>query len=280
MKQDDAKRLKQLVVDQALDIQMLKHLSEGKWQALPGSERRLSRFAPKFGVSERRACMVIDQPRTSEQFDAKPRTDEAALEKRILQFARAKPRYGYCRIGLLLREEGWCAGLSRVFHQWQPEGLKVPVQHRTKRRLGPSANGSHRRRADVLNDVWSWDFVCDRTVSGSQLRWLSVVDEYAREWLALKVDRRITSENVIDTLSELFAMRGVPRHTQSDNGPEFIAQTLRRWLTQVGVGTLYIDPGSPWQNGYAKSFHGRFRDELLAMEIFEGVRGARSLAAS
>ena len=128
--------------------------------------------------------------------------------------------------------------------------------------------------------MWCWDFVFDRTVSGSQLKWLSVVDEYTRERLALKVDRGITSEDVIDTLSELFAMRGVPRHIRGDNGPEFIAQTLGRWLKQVGVGTLYIEPGSPWENGYAESFHGRLRDEFLAMEIFEGVRDARSLTAS
>ena len=120
----------------------------------------------------------------------------------------------------------------------------------------------------------------DRTASSSQLKWLSVVDEYTRECLALKVDRDITSENVIDTLSELFAMRGVPRHIRSDNGPEFIAQTLRRWLKRVGVGTLYIEPGSPWENGYAESFNGRLRDEFLAMEIFEGVRDARSLTAA
>ena len=120
----------------------------------------------------------------------------------------------------------------------------------------------------------------DRTASGSQLKWLSVVDEYTRECLALKVDRGITSENVIDTLSELFAMRGVPRHIRSDNGPEFIAQTLGRWLKQAGVDTLYIEPGSPWENGYAESFNGRLRDEFLAMEIFEGVRDARSLTAS
>jgi len=223
---------------------------------------------------------VIDQPRSSQRFAAKPRTDEVPLVKRMLQLARAKPRYGYRRIGWLLREEGWRAGLSRVFRLWQREGLKVPVKKRKKRRLGSSVNGCHRRRAGAPNDVWCWDFVFDRTVSGSQLKWLSVVDEYTRECLALKVDRGITSENVIDTLSELFAMRGVPRHIRSDNGPEFIAQTLRRWLKQVGVGTLYIEPGSPWENGYAESFHGRLRDEFLAMEIFEGVRDARSLTVS
>ena len=223
---------------------------------------------------------MVDQPRSSQRFKAKPRTDEPPLVKRMLQLARSKPRYGYRRIGWLLREEGWRAGLSRVFRLWQREGLKVPVKKRKKRRLGSSANGCHRRRAESPNDVWCWDFVFDRTASGSQLKWLSVVDEYTRECLALKVDRGITSRDVIDTLAELFAMRGVPRYIRSDNGPEFIAQTLRHWLKLVGVGTLYIEPGSPWENGYAESFHGRFRDEFLAMEIFEGVRAARTLTAA
>ena len=198
----------------------------------------------------------------------------------MLQLARARPRYGYRRIGWLLREEGWRAGLSRVFRLWQREGLKVPVKKRKRRRIGTSANGCHRRRAEGPNDVWCWDFVYDRTVSGSQLKWLSIVDEYTRECLALKVDRGITSEDVIDTLSELFAMRGVPKHIRSDNGPEFIAHALRRWLGQVGVDAMYIEPGSPWENGYAESFHGRLRDEFLAMEIFDGVRDARALTAS
>jgi len=223
---------------------------------------------------------VVDQPRSSQRFKAKPRTDEAPLVKRMLQLARARPRYGYRRIGWLLREEGWRAGLSRVFRLWQREGLKVPVKKRKRRRIGTSANGCHRRRAEGPNDVWCWDFVYDRTVSGSQLQWLSIVDEYTRECLALKVDRGITSEDVIDTLSELFAMRGVPRHIRSDNGPEFIAHALRRWLGQVGVDAMYIEPASPWENGYAESFHGRLRDEFLAMEIFDGVRDARTLTAS
>lgn len=124
------------------------------------------------------------------------------------------------------------------------------------------------------------DFVYDRTVSGSQLKWLTVVDEYTRECLALKVDRGITSEDVIDTLSELFAMRGVPKHIRSDNGPELIAHALRRWLGQVGVDAMHIKPGSPWENGYAESFHGRLRDKFLAMEVIDGVRDARGPVAS
>ena len=135
--------------------------------------------------------------------------------KRMLQLVRAKPRYGYRRIGRLFRKEGWRAGLSRVFRLWQREGLKVPVKRGKKRRLGSSANGCHRRRAEAPNDVWCWNFVFDRTASGSQLKWLSVVDEYTRECLALKVDRGITSENVIDTLSELFTRCAVCRGTSA-----------------------------------------------------------------
>ena len=156
----------------------------------------------------------------------------------------------------------------------------MPGKKRERCRRGSSVNGCHRRRAEAPKESWCCDFVFDRTTSGSQLKWLSVVDEYTRECLALKVARGITSEDVIDTLSELFAMRGVPKHIRSDNGPEFTAQALRRWLELVGVGTLSIEPGSPWENGYAESFPGRFRDGFLAMEILEGIRDARSLTAS
>ena len=234
----------------------------------------------KFGVSERRACKVLGQPRSSQRFKGKPREDEGPLVKRMLELARSLPRFGYRRIGRLLRREGWRAGQSRVFRLWQREGLKVPVKKRKKRRLGTIENGCHRRRAAGPNDVWCWDFVFDRTASGSPLKWLSIVDEYTRECMALRVDRGVTSEDVIDTLAELFAIRGVPNHIRSDNGPEFIADALRQWLDRVGVETLYIEPGSPWENGYAESFHSRFRDEFLAMEIFDSIRDAQALTAT
>jgi putative transposase len=179
-----------------------------------------------------------------------------------------------------LAAEGWHAGLGRVFRLWRREGLKVPQKRRKRRRLGTSANACDRRRAMHRDDVWCWDFVFDRTSSGSQLKWLSIVDEHTRECLALKVARSITSEDVIDTLAELFAMRGVPKHIRSDNGPEFIAMAIRRWLGQVGVEALYIEPGSPWENGYAESFHSRLRDEFLAMEVFENLPAARALTAA
>jgi transposase InsO family protein len=127
--------------------------------------------------------------------------------------------------------------------------------------------------------VWCWDFVFDRTATGSALKWLSIVDEHTRECLALKVSRSITSEDVIDTLAELLAMRGVPRFIRSDNGPEFVATNVRRWLEHVGVGTLYVEPDSPWENGYAESFHSRLRDEFLALEVFENLPAARKLTA-
>jgi putative transposase len=234
----------------------------------------------EFTVSERRACHVLGQPRASQRYQATPPSDEAALLKRILELVREHPRYGYRMITAKLRQEGWHVNPKRVYRLWRQEGLKVPKKKRKRRRLGTRENGCDRRRAMHVNDVWCWDFIFDRTTSGSQLKWLSIEDEYTRESLALKVDRSITSEDVIDTLAELLAMRGVPNHIRSDNGPEFVARAIGRWLAQVGVKTLYIEPGAPWENGYAESFHSRFRDEFLATEEFENLPAARKLSAA
>jgi putative transposase len=223
---------------------------------------------------------VLDQPRASQRYEPQPRSDESALVKRMLELARQHPRYGYRFITAKLRQEGWTVNAKRVYRLWRREGLKVPQKKRKKRRLGTSENACHRRRAEHADHVWTWDFVFDRTTSGSPLKWLSIVDEYTRECLALKVDRSITSEDVIDTLAELFAMRGVPQHIRSDNGSEFIARAIHRWLRQVEVETLYIAPGAPWENGYAESFHSRLRDEFLATEVFEGLAVARKLTAA
>jgi len=231
----------------------------------------------KFTVSERRACQVIDQPRSSQRYEANPRDDESSLVKRMFQLTRQRPRFGYRRIAALLRAEGLAASATRVYRLWRREGLKVPQKKRKRRRLGESANGCHRRRAEFKDHVWAWDFVFDKTTGGAPLKWLSIVDEHTRESLALKTARRITSEDVIDTLAELFAMRGVPQHIRSDNGPEFAAKAIGRWLAQVSVEALYIEPGSPWKNGYAESFNSRFRDEFLALEEFESLATARQL---
>jgi putative transposase len=233
-----------------------------------------------FEISKRRACKAIDQPRSSQRFIGKPSSDEAPPVKRTLQRARARPRSGYRTIGGLLALEGWRAGLSRVFRLWQREGLKVPKKNWKRRRLGVSVNGCNQRRAESPNDVWCWDFIFDRTSSGSQLKWLSVIDEFTRECLTLKADRGITSDDIVDANAELFAIRGVPNHIRSDNGPEFTANELRAWLGRVGVPTLDIEPGSPWENGHAESFHSRFRDESLALEVFNGLRDARAITAA
>ncbi len=231
-------------------------------------------------VSERRACDVVGQPRSSQRYRAKVRDDEPRLVSRMLELVRRFPRYGYRFITAKLRQEDWEVNAKRIYRLWRREGLKVPRKKRKKRRLGTSANSCHRRKAEHKNDVWCWDFVFDHTTGGSQLKWLSIVDEYTRECLCLKVDRSITSEDVLDTLAELFAMRGVPKHIRSDNGPEFVAHAIGRWLDQLDVEAMYIEPGSPWENGYAESFHSRFRDEFLSLEEFENLTSARCLTAT
>jgi len=223
---------------------------------------------------------VLQQPRSTQRYQARRRGDEPRLVARMVELVRQRPRFGYRRIWALLVQEGWRVSCKRIHRLWRKEGLKVPQKQRKKRRLGVSANACHRRRAEHKDHVWTWDFIFDRTATGSALKWLSIVDEYTRECLALKVARGITSEDVIDTLAELFAMRGVPRHIRSDNGPEFIAHAIRRWTGQLDLETLYIEPGAPWENGYAESFHGKLRDELLAREVFDGVGDARRLAAT
>jgi len=233
-----------------------------------------------FEISERRACRVVDQPRSTQRYESQPRDDEAALTRRMLELAKQRPRFGYRRIASLLRREQWQASDTRVYRLWRREGLKVPKKRRKRRWLGASENGCQFRRANHKDHVWCWDFVFDRTESGSTLKWLSIVDEYTRECLTLKVDRSITSEDVIDTLAELLAIRGVPQCIRSDNGPEFVANAIQRWLSQLEVETLYIEPGSPWENGYAESFHSRLRDEFLATEVFESMRAARRLTTS
>jgi len=168
---------------------------------------------------------------------------------------------------------------KRVYRLWKRAGLKVPKIQCKRRRLGHSDNGCVRRVARFKDDVWAWDFIHDRDEHGRALKWLSLVDEYTRECLLLEVERSIKAVDVVDLISEVMLIRGIPGHIRSDNGPEFIASAIRRYLDRAGVATLYIEPGSPWENGYAESFHSRVRDELLNAELFGGLRDAKSLAA-
>lgn len=238
----------------------------------------MRRLEQTFSVSQRRACRILDQPRSTQRYQRRPNEQEQRLVKRMHELVRRHPRYGYRRIWALLRQEGWPINRKRVHRLWRREGFKVPQKQRKKRRLGVSANSIIRRQAEHKDHVWCWDFIHDTDERGRPLKWLSIVDEFTRECLALEVARSITAADVIDVLAELFIIRGVPKHVRSDNGPEFIARAIRSYLAKAGVQTLYIAPGSPWENGYVESFHGRLRDELLNAELFSDVREARALA--
>lgn len=228
-------------------------------------------------VAQRRACRVLGQPRSTQRYQPRRPDRDRPLVQRMLELVRQHPRYGYRRITALLRQEDWPANRKRVYRLWRREGLKVPQKQRKRRRLGQSANGILRRRSEHPNHVWCYDFLKDQTVDGRPLKLLPIEDEYTRECLALDVARGITSRDVIRTLARLFAERGAPRFIRSDNGPEFIAQAIRDWLPRSGVQTLYIEPGSPWENAYSESFNSRLRDELLNRELFTSVLEARVL---
>lgn len=167
----------------------------------------------------------------------------------------------------MLKREGWSLNFKRAYRLWRQEGLKVPKKQRKRRRLGSSDGGCIHHRATHKDHVWAWDFVHDRTLAGTPLKWLTLIDEFTRECLALNVSRSIRSDNLLDVLRALFLRRGIPGHIRSDNGPEFIAKQVRDWLDAAGVGTLYIEPGSPWENGYNESFNSKLRDELLNLEF-------------
>jgi transposase InsO family protein len=231
-------------------------------------------------VSERRACQTIGQPRSTQRYRPRRSDQDRPLVQRMCELVRQHPRYGYRRMWALLRAEGFRVNVKRVHRLWRKEGFKVPRKQHKKRRLGSSVNGCIRRCAEYINHVWCYDFVHDQTSDGRTLKFLPIEDEYTRECLALEVDRSITSRDVIQTLRYLFEVRGAPAYLRSDNGPEFIARAIREWLASSGVGTLYIEPGAPWENAYSESFNGRFRDELLNSELFTSLTEARVLSGS
>ena len=228
-------------------------------------------------VSERRACRVLGQVRSTQRRWRSPPDDEAKLLRRMVELATEYGRYGYRRVTAMLREEGFRVNHKRVERLWRREGLKVPAKQPKRRRLWLTDGSCVRIRPGSRNHVWSYDFLFTRTSDGRALRLLTVIDEFTRECLAIDVARRITSDDVLGRLTQLFIERGAPQYLRSDNGPEFTAQVVRDWLERVGVQTLYIEPGSPWENGYIESFNGRLRDELLNGEVFDTVREAQVL---
>ena len=196
---------------------------------------------------------------------------------RIIELACEYGRYGYRRITALLRQEGSHVNHKRVERIWRQEGLKVPKKQPKRGRLWLNDGSCVRLRAEYPNHLWSYDFALERTHDGRPVRILAVIDEYTRECLALEVNRRLTSNDVLHCLSNLFIQRDLPAYIRSDNGSEFTAKAVRDWLTRLGVQTLFIEPGSPWENGYAESFIGKMRDELLNREIFYTLNEAKVL---
>ena len=231
----------------------------------------------KLGVSERRACRVLRQPRSTQRRQPYVPDDEPRLVTRMEELASQYGRYGYRRITAMLRFEGWRVNHKRVERLWRREGLKVPKKQPKRGRLWLNDGSCVRLRPLWKDHVWAYDFVHDRTHDGRPLRMLTLVDEYTRECLAIDVARRMTSEDVLERLTDLFIHRGVPDHIRSDNGAEFTSKAVRDWLAKVGVKTLFIEPGSPWENGYAESFNGKLRDELLNGEIFYTLLEAKVL---
>lgn len=203
------------------------------------------------------------------------RADEAELTADIIELATRYGRYGYRRITALLQAAGWAVNVKRVERIWRQEGLKVPCKQPKKGRLWVNDGSCLRLRREHPNHVWSYDFVEDRTHNGRKFRMLNVIDEFTRECLAIRVDRKLNSTAVIDVLTDLFVLRGVPSHIRADNGPEFIAKAVRDWITAVGARTAFIAPGSPWENGYCESFNSKLRDELLDGEILYSLAEAR-----
>lgn len=233
-----------------------------------------------YQVSERRAGRVLGRARSTLRYRRRPRPADAPLVRAIRRLARRHPRYGYRRIHALLLREGWPDSLKRVHRLWKELGLCRPVRRRNARKLGPkpgtSANSCTNRPARFKNDVWTYDFIADRTRDGGSLKWLSLVDEYTRECLALHVDRAVTGQDVRAVLARVVRQRGAPRQLRSDNGAEFICEALREWLPARGAEPIPVAAGSPWENGYIESFHSRLRDEFLEREVFESVPDAQA----
>jgi putative transposase len=232
----------------------------------------------KLGVSERRACKVLEQARATQQRSLSPPSDEERLTSDIVALATRYGRYGYRRITALLNNEhGWRVNHKRVERIWRREGLKVPKKQPKRGRLWLNDGSCVRLRPGYKEHVWSYDFMIDRTANGRAFRILNIIDEYTRECLAMLVARKIKNQDVIDTLFNLFIFRGIPEHIRSDNGPEFTAKAVTGWLNRLGVKTLFIERGSPWENGYIESFNGKLRDELLDREIFTTLEEAKVL---
>jgi putative transposase len=232
-------------------------------------------------LSERRICRVLGQHRSTQRRVPTGPDDEERLTADIIELARRHGRLGYRKIAEMLRSTaGWIVNDKRVERIWRREGLKVPAKQSKQGRIWLADGSCIRLRAERPNHVWSYDFVEDRTHNGRKYRMLNLIDEFTHECLAIRVDRKLKSADVIDVLSDQFVLRGVPEHIRSDNGPEFVAKVVQDWIGAVGAKTAYIERGSPWENGFIESFNARLRDELLGGEIFYSLAEARIVIES
>ncbi|MCH8013565.1 MAG: IS3 family transposase [Candidatus Dadabacteria bacterium] len=270
-------RLKRAVANLTLDNLILKEAFRGKLLSTERRRRCVVHIQQKLGVSERRACRVLGQPRSVQRYQSNKSEEEEVLREDIVRLASTYGRYGYRRITALLRAEGWVVNPKHVERIWREEGLKVPAKQPKRGRLYLNDGSCIRLRPCFKNHVWSYDFVSDRLHNGKRIRMLTVIDEYTRKCLAIRVGFSLKSDDVLDTLSTLFITEGVPGYIRSDNGSEFTAKSLREWIGSIGVKTAYIEPGSPWENGYNESFNGKLRDELLNGEIFYSLKEAQVL---
>jgi putative transposase len=232
-----------------------------------------------YRVSQRRASAVLGRSRSTIRYRRRDRSAELPLVKAMVRLARKHPRWGYRMIPALLVRAGWQVNLKRVHRLWRELYLQRPVRRRKPHKLGPkrgtSANSCVNRPARFKGDVWTYDFIADRTVCGGALQWLTLVDEYTRACLALHVGRQVSGADVRRVLARVVGRRGAPRLVRSDNGSEFIGEALSRWLPEKGARPIPVAPGSPWENGYIESFNSRFRDEFLEVEEFESVPDAK-----
>lgn len=229
----------------------------------------------RLGVSERWACRVVGQHRSTQRYEPTRAEDDAALRQGLREISAERPRWGYRRAHHRLRVEGWAVNRKRVQRLWREEGLRVPVRRRKRQRLGESTVPAVRLRAERPNQVWALDFQHDQTADGRVLRLLNVVDEFTREALEMLVERSIDADATVSVLERLVCERGAPEHLRMDNGPELTAHALQDWCRFSNAGTAYIDPGSPWQNPFVESFHSRVRDELLDVEQFSCLAEAK-----
>ena len=233
----------------------------------------------EWRYAERHACRLVKQPRATQRYEARIDHEERRIRKRLHELAKKHPGSGYRRMTKLLQREGMNINKKRVQRLWREEGLRNPPRKRQKRARGHSENSCAMKKAEYKNHVWCWDFTMDETADGRRLKWFSVIDEFTRANLALEVERRMTARDVVAILTWLEARHGAPGAVRSDNGPEFIARAVQRWLAARKVGPLYIAPGSPWENGYCESFNSRMKAEFADREVFGSLLEAKVLGA-